>query len=296
MISVFLSITVIMTGIGLGFVLPAMFGRGGRVAFDRGRLNAAIYRERISELERQHRDKSIDDAEFARFGDEIRQSALSDLERNDLEGGMSAATRTDRLTPVLVAIAVPVVAFGLYFHLGTLLPLLDTPGPGASRKMAHSSSDASSRQPSVEEMVARLASRLEEDPDNPKGWLMLGRSYMMLGRFDDAKASFGAAFERWPENPEVLVNYAGSLARDNEGSMEGKPLELIRTALRIEPNFPSALWLAGIAAYEQEEYADAIGYWKALQKKGGIDEEQQQVLTESLSKAREMMGPKGDTD
>nr|VFK07227.1 MAG: cytochrome c-type biogenesis protein CcmH [Candidatus Kentron sp. LPFa]VFK23969.1 MAG: cytochrome c-type biogenesis protein CcmH [Candidatus Kentron sp. LPFa] len=279
----FLFITTIMTGIGLGFVLPGILGRGGRVAADRGRLNAAIYRERISDLERQYREKRIDDAEFARFGDEIRRAALSDLEGEGALAAKRDGARTDRWVAALVAIAVPMVAFGLYFQLGS--PILLSTMPDAAR-MDHEGGQGSLQRPSVEEMVTRLASRLREDPDNPEGWLILARSYMALGRMAEARASFAEALKRWPDNPEVLVGYAKLLARENKGAMAGRPMELVQSALRVAPDFPAALWLAGIAAYQRNDYAGAIEYWERLQKKGGLDEREQRMLAELLAEAR----------
>nr|VFK55674.1 MAG: cytochrome c-type biogenesis protein CcmH [Candidatus Kentron sp. TC] len=276
----FLLITMLMTGIGLGFVLPAMLGRGGRAACDRGQLNAAIYRERIAELERQYRDERIDDAEFARFGDEIRRAALSDLAEKDAPAAKRGATRTERWAAALVAVAMPAAAFGLYFQLGSPTLLNTTRDAPA---MGH---EGGPKRPSVEEMVTRLASRLREDPNNTEGWLILGRSYMALGRMEEARAAFGEALERWPKNPEVLVGYAKLLARENKGAMAGRPLELVRTALRVAPDFPAALWLAGIAAQQRNDHTGAIEYWERLQKKGGLEEREQRMLAELLREAR----------
>nr|VFJ92831.1 MAG: cytochrome c-type biogenesis protein CcmH [Candidatus Kentron sp. LFY] len=295
MIGTFLSITTVMTGIGLAFVLPTMLGGNRRVAYDRALLNAAIHRERLLELEQQHRDKRIDDAEFARFRNEIRQSALSDLEGNGAPTARQGGTRSDKLLAVFIAIALPAVAFGLYFQLGNPA-LLVASTKLAAPEVGHRSVDGSPKQPSVEEMVARLASRLREAPDDPEGWLMLGRSYVMLGRLEEARASLAEAFQRWPNNPEILVSYAKLLARDNDGGLEGRPFDLIESALRIDPDYPPALWLAGIAAYQRKQYANAVRYWEALQKKGGIGEQEQEVLAEFLGEARRMMASQGGSD
>jgi cytochrome c-type biogenesis protein CcmH len=44
-----------------------------------------------------------------------------------------------------------------------------------------------------EGMVASLAARLKTTPDDPEGWAQLVRSYMVLGRADDARAALAAA-------------------------------------------------------------------------------------------------------
>lgn len=286
----------IMTGIGFIFVLPAILGRSGNMAYDRKRLNAEIYRERIAELDRQHRDKKIDDAEFARFRDEIRQSAFSDLAEDSASIVRKDSTRLgNKFIILVVTIAMPITAFGLYFQLGRPDILVGGEESGSPREIGHRSSE-SGRQPSIMAMIERLALRLQEDPDDLEGWLMLGRSYSMLGRLDEARTTFAKAYERWPDNPEILISYAESLAGHNDGSLVGKPSELIQSALRIDPDLPAALWLAGVAAHQQHRPGDAIRYWERLQEKGEISGQEQEILTKALAEARQMIEENRKTD
>jgi len=286
-----------MVGLGLAFVLPTIFGRSKNAAHDRKRLNAAIYQERISDLEQQHRDNKINDAEFARFRHEIRQSAFSDLEREGISTTRQDGTRGNKFLAVFLAITIPITAFGLYFQLGRPDLLINAAEHAApSQKPGFQSPAGSLQQPAIEEMVDRLASRLQENPDDPEGWLMLGRSYSMMGHLDEALASLAKAYQRWPDNPEILVSYAKLLAQHNNDSMDGKPAELIQSALQLNPDFPPALWLAGVAAYQQDMPTDAIRYWEQLQKKGEISQQEQQVLTELLEEARQMVKSQKTSD
>nr|VFJ63094.1 MAG: cytochrome c-type biogenesis protein CcmH [Candidatus Kentron sp. FW] len=296
MIGTFLFIAMIMIGTGLVFVLPAILGRSGNMAYDRKRFNAEIYRERIAELDRQHRDKKIDDAEFTRFRDEIRQSAFSDLAEDNVSGvRKDSAGFSNKFIALVVTLAMPIAAFGLYFQLGRPDILVGGEEIGSPQEISHRSSE-SGRQPSIMEMIERLALRLREDPDDLEGWLMLGRSYTMLGRLDEARTAFAKAYERWPDNPEILISYAESLAGHNEGNLVGKPSELIQSALRIDPDLPAALWLAGVAAYQQHRPGDAIRYWERLQKKGEISGQDQEILTKALAEARQMIEENRKTD
>nr|VFJ52973.1 MAG: cytochrome c-type biogenesis protein CcmI [Candidatus Kentron sp. DK] len=314
---IFVLITTVLVIIGLAFVLPPILGRGKKAGYDRKTLNAAIYRERLSELERQHRDRALDEAAFERARAELRRAALSDLTEGDSAEGESSpslektgtgnaaeeaarpmplATGTRRATALLVALALPVAGFGLYFHWGSLDALTEGAAPGASAEHASARSSGSSQAlPPLEDMVDRLAARLKKAPDNPEGWLMLGRSYTLLGRSEEALAAFAEAWRRQPENPEILVSYAESLAGGNQGNMAGRPSELLRSALAIDPDFPPALWLAGVAAYQQTRYGEAITHWERLQKGDGISEKEQKMLTEILSEAREKTKRQGDS-
>lgn len=67
------------------------------------------------------------------------------------------------------------------------------PGPSAEDVEAAADLAPADRQAMIEGMVASLATRLEETPADPAGWARLVRSYMVLGRPDDAKAALAKA-------------------------------------------------------------------------------------------------------
>lgn len=294
---IFLLITTVLIIVALALVLPPMLGRGQKAVHDRGRLNAAIYRERLSELEEQRRDNLINEAELIRARDEIQRAALADLDpanetANETEKGAARGISAWRGTAAwFVALAIPAVCFALYFQWGRP-DVFD--GAGSMATARHGSAQSRDpAMPSLEKMVERLAERLKQAPDNPEGWLMLGRSYTIMGRLDEAGAAFAEAYRRQPDDPQILVSYAESLAGDNGGSMAGRPTELLRAALEVDPDFPGALWLAGIAAYRENRYFDAITHWERLQKGGKLSEREQEILEGTLADARQAAKEKG---
>ena len=64
----------------------------------------------------------------------------------------------------------------------------------------------------IEGMVAGLAAQLEEEPGNPEEWIMLVRSYAVLGRFDKAEAAYETAKSHFAGNPGVLDMIENGLA------------------------------------------------------------------------------------
>ncbi|QKK11208.1 MAG: tetratricopeptide repeat protein [Pseudomonadota bacterium] len=112
-------------------------------------------------------------------------------------------------------------------------------------------------------MVTRLAERMEKNPDDPTGWVMLGRSYLVMERYAEAVQAYAKAYALASDQPELLADYAEALSMAAGASMAGRPVELIREALRLDPENTKALWLAGIAAY-QGERASAVAVWRRL--------------------------------
>lgn len=157
-----------------------------------------------------------------------------------------------RLSPLIAGCVLLIVGMsvGLYAHRGQS----DIPSV--------SSSDAA---PDVEAMVASLAARMQDEPDNIEGWKMLGRSYMSLQDFAAAVTAYERAVElENSEQAQTLVDLgAAILARDN-ARIEGRTSALFESALAIEPNNPSALFYGGIAALNRGNTDLAADRWEIL--------------------------------
>lgn len=103
---------------------------------------------------------------------------------------------------------------------------------------------------SPQSMVAQLARRLEHDSGDLNGWLMLGRSYIVLQEYPLAARAFGRALTLSEgKNVEALTGEAEALALGDESELDGRAGRLIEQALALEPNSGKALFLgAAIAA------------------------------------------------
>jgi cytochrome c-type biogenesis protein CcmH len=130
------------------------------------------------------------------------------------------------------------------------------------------------------------------NPDDPTGWLMLGRAYKALERFPDAAKALAEAEKRSPQDPDVLVEYAEALALAGNQNLEGEPRRLLERALKLSPDNAKALTLMGTAAFARQDYRAAIGYWERLQKQVPPDSELGQALARGIEQARSLAGGK----
>lgn len=80
-----------------------------------------------------------------------------------------------------------------------------SPGPTPADVAAAREMSPDDRAGMIEGMVARLAARLEEEPDDLEGWLMLGRSYKVLGKLEEARDAYGRAAALAPTDPRVVA-------------------------------------------------------------------------------------------
>ena len=109
---------------------------------------------------------------------------------------------------------------------------------------------------SPQTMVARLARQLESDPKDLNGWLMLGRSYIVLEQFPLALRSFERADRlAGGKNADALVGEAEALTMSDEAELDGRAGRIIEQALVLDPNSGKALFFGAAAAVRRGDLA-----------------------------------------
>ena len=114
----------------------------------------------------------------------------------------------------------------------------------------------------MEEMIESLIAKTTETPDDPNAWYMLGRLYAATDRFADSVNAYERLVVVTERQPTALVVLADSLAMTQGGKLTGRPLSLVMEAIEKDPAHPTALWMAGQAAADQQKYTEAINYWQ----------------------------------
>ena len=116
-------------------------------------------------------------------------------------------------------------------------------------------------------MLKALETRLKSKPDDAEGWYVAGRAYLALKRFGDAEAALERAVKLAPKEARYLSHYAEVLALADQGDLQKRARALIEAALDLDGDEEKALELAGLAAYQREEWAQAVFYWRHLLKR-----------------------------
>ena len=107
---------------------------------------------------------------------------------------------------------------------------------------------------SPQTMVARLARKLEKDPQNLDGWLLLGHSYTQLQEFQLAARAYQRADRlAGGKNAEALLGQAEALARGDETELDSRAGRLIEQALALDPSSGKALFYGAAVAMRRGE-------------------------------------------
>ena len=122
---------------------------------------------------------------------------------------------------------------------------------------------------------------------------MLARSYTSLGKYGEASSAYAKATALKADDADLWADYAFSLAMASERKLQGKPVELIKKALQLDPENPKALELAGNAAFEAHDYKRAIEYWQKLLERVPANSEVSESLTERINEAKKRAGSDG---
>ena len=143
----------------------------------------------------------------------------------------------------------PVIALGGYFYLGTpqFAEMQTNPEP-----------------PKVVSLADELHEKLKKNPDDLKGWLLLGRSYMIEERTDLAIMAFEKALSLKANNLDAMLPLADALAVKANGQLQGRPFELLEKSYQISPNNKMVLWLLGMAHKQMNQPQQAQKLWLTL--------------------------------
>lgn len=263
----------------LALVVPSLLrGRAARHAAP-GDANVALYRERIEELERERDRGEIGSDRYAALREDLERGLLSDAGGREAE--RAAAGSPSPGMAVAVAVAVPAASLALYLWLGS-------PHGVDSRTSPRDAAAATEGVPSVEAMVASLADRLANDPDDAEGWLLLARSQVILERHDAALAGFRRAHALLGDEPALLADWAEAEAAADGNRFTAAALGRLERALEIDPDHEKALWLGGFAAAQDGRTDIAVARWERLLAIQPPDSREAAIVSELLARIRGM--------
>ena len=252
---------------------PFIFS-GKNEGTSRRQMNAAIYREELDKLAAEQVAGTINAQEYEMSHVEMRQRLFQDTNEEDDKAVMGSTKKV----VIGVCAFIVLLSSGLYFSLGDVVRIAQQ---GDQKPMS---------QVGVEKMVADFALKMEKDPDNLQGWAMLGRSYRILGRNEDAAKAYGRAGSFINNDPELLAEYADTLVANANGNFSGKPLQLINQALKLDPKNLLALWLSGTASFASGNYKVAVQTWEKLAQQLPPGSEEARAIESSIGEARSKGG------
>ena len=239
--------------------------------------NAKVYRDQISDLDREHESGHISDQEWQQSRDELSVRLLEDTAA--IDDPAAKAEKPAVWTAVVLAVAMPISAMGLYMWVGN---------PEALNPLALKSPDQVD-QKDLAKLAQTLADRLQSQPDNLQGWVMLGRTYRTLENFDASLKAYDTALKLSADD-DLQLERIEVMAMQRQGQFEGEPWRVIREILQKDPQHFGALLTAGSASYAEGKYADALKYWEQARKPLDVNNPDLPGLENAIATVRDKLG------
>ena len=269
---------VAMTVLAVAFIAVPMFRRA-RTAESRESFDLEVYRDQLAEIERDVERGLLDadQAEAARA--EIGRRALAAADDTGPRHTEKTGATSHRWTGAVAGIAVGAVAVGVYLAYGS--PHL--PGMPAAER-------ADTAAPDLAAAVARLAARMEQNPNNVEGWTLLGRSLLRLQRFEEGARAYERAAALRPKDAELksLLGEAQVLAADRVVTPVAR--RSFDAALAIDPKEPRARYYVGLAALQAGKSREAFDLWRALEAESPPNAPWLRILRPRIAQLAEQLG------
>ena len=275
--------------VALLFVIPTLLRNKGIQLenTEHDAVNVIVYRDQLAELDKDLENDILSREQYEKSKQELQQRMLQDVVGQEKIVLQKSKKIQNIALSTVIALGLPLVAIFLYLNIG------DTRGLLPQAQLA-SATQMMNRGGGTEEMgghdfsaaLENLVARLSSNPGDVEGWIMLARTYMAMERFTEASNTYAKLAELAPNNPQILSDYARALALKNQGMLAGKPTELLYEALKIDPEYPPALALAGHAEFEQEKYGEASSHWEKLLATIPADSPLAKSVKDSIAEAK----------
>jgi cytochrome c-type biogenesis protein CcmH len=265
-------------------VLARPLMRSSEPAPPRSAYDLRVYRAQLQELE-SDADRGLlpgNDVESARH--EIARRMLAADQVDATAARTEAGPHSGRRALVLLVVLVPALAAGLYGWRGN--PML--PGQPASVARVNAPPDVPA--PELRDAVARLEARLQNQPDDGEGWLLLGRSYMIMRTPDRAVEAFRRAIAANADDPRLPAYLGESLVMAADGVVTPAARESFERAIAADPGDPAARFYLALGDSQAGKVREAFERWSELAAETPADAPWRAMLVTHLEGAARQLG------
>lgn len=243
---------------------------------ERVSANTRLYEEHLAELHQLRDNGDISQEEFQTLKLDQQRALLEDAADSSDEGYRSGGW----IPLAVIAVLVPLAALWAYRELGSR-------PDWEIQQLLQEWQVASEPVPALEaELREKLTRRLQNHPENTQNWYLLAKLALNVQDFDQAVAAYQEIVTAEPESPRMLAELAQAQFLQAGNTMTEEVRRNTRRALAIDPDMPTALGLAGIDAFQQGEFQQAIEYWSRAVELLGQETPGSRALVNGIARAQ----------
>lgn len=251
-------------------------------AAERTDYGLRVFKDQLDEIasDRAAGHLSEDQAAAARV--EVERRLLAAAADRPRPPDKPIGLRGARISATAAVLALPALGFVLYLAIGQP----DKPDqPLALRDLRHPNAEAGE----IQAMVERLRTRLQSEPGDIEGWMMLGRSYRVMNRLPDSAEAYRQAAERSNGDPAALSAYGEALIYAADGVVTSPAQAAFAETLRKQAGDPRARFYLALARVQAGDVAGGLADWRALDADSPADAPWLPTLRERIAEAARML-------
>jgi len=188
----------------------------------------------------------------------------------------------------------PAGAAWMYTQVGTPAAIDISPPPKravAAATEVDATAAHSSESQEMDAMIDGLRSRLEQNPDDLDGWMLLSRTLKATQRFEESLQALETANRISPDNPFIAVDMVETrIYLTPDGRISPEMVATLEQIVAAQPDMQKALWLLGIAASQAGDNATAVAYWESLLTYAEPDSNVAKSVQSQINAAKAQMG------
>lgn len=250
-------IAALLVLVSLVLVVPLWRGEG-KQSISRSALNKQLYRQRLLEIGEEREQGVL--AEESDSLVELQRSLLDDIP--DVEQTARSGTSLIWIPGVVVLV---VVSLGLYYKLGSWQEV--SRWQDASSRLGELSNrilverDAQVTEQDLLDFTLALRTRLKAEPNDYRGWLLLGRMALDGNDPEMASEALERAYTLAPQKSLVAVPYAQALMMTGD---EAQADALLQAAIAQDPDNIEARSVYAFMALQKEDFQTALTRWQLM--------------------------------
>ena len=250
-------IAALLVLVSLTLAMPLWRGEG-KQSISRSALNKQLYRQRLLEIGEEREQGIL--AEEPESLVELQRSLLDDIP--DVEQSARGGKSLIWIPGVLVLV---VVSLGLYYKLGAWQEVQRW--QDASSRLGELSNrilverDAQVTEQDLLDFMLALRTRLKDEPNDYRGWLLLGRLSLDGNDPDMGREALGRAYELAPQKTMVAVPYAQALMMTGDDAQAD---QLLSSAIALDPANIEARSVYAFMALQKEDFKTALMRWREM--------------------------------
>ncbi|WP_419902681.1 c-type cytochrome biogenesis protein CcmI [Kiloniella sp.] len=276
----------LLTALSLLVLLRPLMASAQKAPANTAESDLAVYKDQLKEIDRDLKAGNLGESQAETARIEIQRRILNtSQEQSSSTKGTPLTAPAMKMVVGLLTIIFPLAGIILYLELGQpgvpSMPLAER--NIAAERTALAQEQNASRNEEMLGLAQKLETRLNNDPTNLEGWMLLGSTYAEIGAYAKAEGAFRQAMKNTPASAIVYGAVAEMIVAQAEGLVSSEALSLFQKTLELDPNDPRGLFYSGLALSQAGENENALKLWLKLRQLTFANDPWLQVLDAQIA-------------